>query len=195
MRRAERNRVLNKLAIAVTEVIGPSVDRPAPSNTAARDHIAVVQEIKRQLGDTWTNFVAQVKRRDELVEMLEQRLRTKITLEFEKLFFEYFDQLTPKERFVFDQIRAITEGPLYSGNGKILELLEAYPELTSEIPELLDLRQHLVFWLNKYERVFIEQPRMCLLYAGVEDAVPFPANLDAAIDQWLSRENEERRPR
>jgi hypothetical protein len=187
---AEQNRVLNSLAIAVTEAIGPIVHRRAPSNTAGRDRIAVVQEIQRQLGDTATNFGAQTRRRNELVQMLEERLRTKMTLEYEKLFFRYFDQLTHDERFVFDQIRAITEGALYGGNRKILELLETYPKLTGEIPELLDLRQHLVFWVNKYERVFVNQPRMCLLYVGVEDGVPFPRNVEAAIDEWLRQQTD-----
>jgi hypothetical protein len=40
------------------------------------------------------------------------------------------------------------------------------------------LRQHLVFLLNKLNRVLVNNPAMYLLYTGVEGGVNFPAHLD-----------------
>jgi hypothetical protein len=159
---AEQNRILNKLAIDV-------------------------KLIQRQLAITLTAFTAQVRRRDDLVKALEDRLGKELSLEYEKLFFRYYKELTADERFIFDQIRAVTEGALEAGNRKILDLLEAHADLLDEIPLLVDLRQHLVFWLNKFERVFKKTPEMCLLYAGVEDGVPFPGGIDREIDAWLRK--------
>ena len=50
---------------------------------------------------------------------------------------------------------------------------------------MADLRQHLVFWLDKYERVFLKRPEMCLLYTGVEDGVPFPNGVDEKVRRWI----------
>lgn len=119
---------------------------------------------------------------------VERRLKIRNTLEYEKFFFKYYKQMIADERFEFDQIRALTEGPLYNGNRTIANILETHPELLDEVPFLVDLRQHLVFWLNKYDRVFVRTPEMCLLYTGVEDAVPFPNGIDRAIDTWLRKQ-------
>ena len=60
-----------------------------------------------------------------------------------------------------------------------------HPEVLDELLSLADLHQHLVFWLNKFEKVFARRPEMCLLYTGVEDGVPFPENLDAELKTWI----------
>ena len=182
---AEQNRILNQLAIDVdtalrTDPAGPSILRTTKAN-----NVVVVKAIQKELSNTRTAFVAQASRRDDLVAALERRLHKKINLEYEKLFFRYYKKLNSEERFEFNQIRAMTEGSLYDGNRKILSLLEAHADVLDEIPTLVDLRQHLVFWLNKFERIFKVTPEMCLLYTGVEDAVPFPNGLDHEIDKWL----------
>jgi hypothetical protein len=185
--RADQNKILNELAISIDRAF-----RTAPASATAVDASSQayrdsVREIATQLGDTRTAFVAQCRRRDDLVEMLERRLGMRNDLEYEKFFFKYYPELNEAERFEFDQIRAMTEGPLYNGNRRILELLENVQGLTDEILELTDLRQHLVFWLNKFDRVFRNNKAMCLLYTGVEDGVPFPAHLDDAIAECLGR--------
>ena len=80
----------------------------------------------------------------------------------------------------------MTEGPLYDGNRAILDVLNQQSRLLDAVPALVDLRQHLVFWLNKYDKVFKTNKRMCLLYTGVEDGVPFPAGLDRQIAKRLA---------
>jgi hypothetical protein len=113
------------------------------------------------------------------------RLNLRDNLEYEKFFFRYFTRMNREEKFEFEQIRAITEGPLRTGNAAILETLTKYPFVFDELPRLADLQQHLVFWLNKYDKVFVRTSEMCLLYVGVEDAVPFPSGLDQEVAMWL----------
>lgn len=185
--RAEQNKILNNVAVTVDRALRASPDTAPPSRTApqqpGRD---VLREVAHLLQDTSTAFVAQCRRRDDLVDMLERRLRIHNDLEYEKFFFKHFSQLTDAERFEFDQIRAMTEGPLCGGNRKIVQLLAESPDLLDEIPELMELRQHLVFWLNKFDRVFVNNRAMCLLYTGVEDGVPFPSYVRDVVAEQLA---------
>lgn len=95
--------------------------------------------------------------------------------------------MNAEERFEFNQIRAITDGPMHKGNRAILEILDRNPALLEEVPLLDDLRTHLVFWLNKYEKVFTPTPEMCVCFAGVEDGIPFPRAVRREIAAWLDR--------
>jgi hypothetical protein len=182
----EQNSVLSRLAFEIDKAareVAPASTAMAASQTSLR---ALVQKMQLQLADTRTAFLAQCERRDDLVAAIEARLNFTNDLEYEKFFFRYYDRLNDAERFEFTQIRAMTEGPLQNGNRNVLEIIECAPAILDAIPATKDLRQHLVFWLNKYDKVFSVQPAMCLLYTGVEDAVPFPENLDRTIEDWLA---------
>jgi hypothetical protein len=45
----------------------------------------------------------------------------------EELFFRHFGKLNEEEKFHFDQLRAMTEGPLHQGNQKMLNTIESNP--------------------------------------------------------------------
>ena len=143
-----------------------------------------MEEIGRHLTDTKTAFEAQCRRRDALVASIRQRLDIEDDTEYEKLFFKYYGQLTEEERFEFDLIRALTEG-LQARNRKMLEILNNHPEILDSVPQMPALRRHLALWIDKYERIFSGNPKMCLLYVGVEDGVPFPRGIDEAVGRWL----------
>ena len=181
---AEQNRWLNKLSIKVDAVL-----RHGAQAQPVRQPVVVdtLKRIARQLSNSHRAFEAQCRRRDGLVDALTARLGFESDLEYEQFFFRQFAALTEPERFEFDQIRALTEGPLAGANRSILEILEHNPALLDEVPLLVDLQQHLVFWMNKYERVFVRTPAMCVLYTGVEDGVPFPGGLDRAVAERLAR--------
>jgi TIR domain len=185
---AEQNRILNDLSIRVDgDVRGARTASADPAGAPARgggDVRQTLREIARTLGDTSLAFGAQVARRNELVAMIGRRLEVE-RLEYERFFQRYYPSLVDAERFVFDQVRAITEGPLHDGNQRILTLIEQQPEVLDAVPGLVALRQHVVFWLNKYDKVFTRRPDMCLLYTGVEDGVPFPAAVDREVAAWL----------
>ena len=183
--RAEQNRVLNSLAIDIAK----SLHNKAPLATVAGSGptlCGIMREMQRHLADTLIAFSAQRRRRNDLVATIERRLDFKNELSYEKFFFRYHPQLSEDERFEFDQIRAMTEGPLHTGNRNILQLIETHPEVLEVSPKIVAVRQHLVFWLNKYDKVFSQNRAMCLLYTGVEDGVPFPVGVDDFVETWLS---------
>gem|GEM_PF-1100378 len=148
-----------------------------------------VQRIANYQTVTKATFIAQVKRRNELVAMIEGRIGEQREMQFEKYFSYYFKQLNDQERFVFDQIRAMTDNGLYQNNFKILEELNKYPEILRQIKGTKELKQHLIFWINKYDSVFAKRQDMCLLYVGVEDGVPYPSRVNENINAWLGYES------
>jgi hypothetical protein len=184
--RPEQNRVLNELAIDIAKslqkdaALGPAIGNIALCET--------MREMQRHLADTLTAFLAQRRRRDGLVAAIEKRLGVKRESSYEKFFFKYYPQLNDDEKLEFDQIRAITEGPLQSSNRKILELMEKHPAVLDVSPKLFAVRQQLGFWLNKYDRVFSTNPAMCLLYTGDEDGVAFPTGVDDLVEAWITKQ-------
>lgn len=134
---------------------------------------------------SFTAFKAQVARRDDLVAAIETRFHVTRTEEFEKFFSKYFNQLNSDERFAFDQIRALTTGHLRDANQGMLDEIERNPDLLNAVPSLRKVRQHVVFWLKKYESTFVTRADMCILYSGVEDGVPYPAEADKDVIKWL----------
>lgn len=159
-----------------------------PFLNAKWQHNNLVEQIQ-SLGElqkaSYSAFVIQAKRRNELVKMIELRLSIDRTQQFEKFFSKYFEQMSSEERFVFDQIRGITEGALHSANKEMLQLVNDYPEIGRVFPLVEDLKRHLSFWLSKYDNVFMQREDMCLLYVGVEDEVPYPSDLDKQVTKWL----------
>ena len=148
------------------------------------ENIASYQEL------SYSTFVAQAKRRNELVEMIEARIGEKREMQFEKYFSYYFEKLNNQEIFVFDQIRAMTETGLYQNNLKIVDELNKHPKIFKEIKGTKELQQHLTFWLNKYHSIFLQRKDMCLLYVGVEDGVPYPNDVNQNIITWLDNSKE-----
>ncbi len=186
----EQNKILNELSLLVAKEVDKSLQAArSAAHLPAPDLEAAMRRILRNLEDTYTAFQGQARRRNQLVECLKQRLDIQETIEYEKFFFRFYDQMDNEERFEFDQIRAVTEGTLHDRNRDTLQILNNNPALLDAVPALADLRQHLVFWLNKYDRVFVNTEKMCLLYTGVEDGVPFPPGIGHQIRTWLERES------
>lgn len=147
---------------------------------------AAMKEIQRHLQDTGAAFDVQLRRRRTLMATMKQRLGIQESLQAEKFFFRYYEEMNREEQWEFNQIRAITDGAMVEGNRAILEILIRNPALEEEVPLLIKLRTHLRIWVNKYERVFSITPEMCLCYAGVEDGVGFPRPVVKAVADWLS---------
>lgn len=142
-------------------------------------------EMRQAMSITKKSFISQINRRNELGEMLSQRFELDPKLSWERRFFQYHDQMNEAELFVFDQIRAYTDGPMLNNNQIIFDLLNNNPQIIEEIPLANDLRNHLAIWLNKYHKVFKNSKKMCLLYVGVEDGAPYPSAVDQQVIDWL----------
>ncbi len=147
-----------------------------------------VQRIANYQEISYVTFIAQAKRRNELVAMIEARIGEKRDMQFEKYFSYYFEKLNNEEMFVFEQIRGMTEVGLYQNNLKIVNELNSNPQIIELIPDTKALQQHLEFWLNKYHSIFKQREDMCLLYVGVEDGVPYPNEVNNNIKNWLERQ-------
>jgi hypothetical protein len=162
---------------------------PETGSREAEEHHKVedgLRELVEALRITRTAFRAQVTRRDQLVNRMQRRLRIRGAIQYDEFFRHSFKKMTVDEKALFDWIRAITEDQLKEGNAKALAVLERHPQLLVRYPRLVELKQHLMFWLNKYDRVFSRHQDMCLLYVGVGDGVGYPRGLHAEMEEELA---------
>jgi DNA-binding winged helix-turn-helix (wHTH) protein len=181
-----QKRSLKKLSFAVIAFIILSIIGFQINNTLNQQQLYKnIAYIAKHQNSTFTHFMAQVARRNELVAMIETRLNIKKTRQFEKFFAHYYPQMNKEELFVFEQVRAITDSGLYPSNKAIFETLEQDNRIFKEIPKTKALSEHLKFWLNKYQGIFQQRKDMCLVYVGVEDGVPYPKGVDQAVKKWL----------
>ncbi len=151
----------------------------------AEHRLQVMYEVQKNLRLTKTTYLAQKRRRNELKASLLAKSPEKTPLSSERRIRLHYPHLTSQERFIFDQIRAMTEGPMYQGNTQLLKLLNQHPELFREIETFQALYNHLSIWKSKYDRVFVHQPDMCFVFVGEEDGVPFPSEIDDLVDEWI----------
>ena len=184
----EQNKILNDVSILVAKEVDKTLQAAKSfAQPPASNLVAAMKLVLQNLDDTYTAFQAQARRRDYLVEQMKRRLDIQERMEYEMFFFHYYDRMNTTERFDFEQIRAVTEGTLHDRNRETLQILNDNPALLDAVPALTDLRQHLVFWLNKFDKIFTKTKAMCLLYTGVEDGVPFPFGIDQLIRTWLKK--------
>ena len=150
-----------------------------------------MRKIQTNLKLTKTAFLSQLRRRNAFSEkMLSQKPELE-QLTWEQRFRAYYLVMDKDERFVFDQIKAVTDGPLLQGNSAILDLLEAHPEMYIELPLFQALNSHLAIWKSKYEKVYQNREDLPIVYVGVEDGVPFPSEIDAQVDEWLTKHSKD----
>jgi len=145
----------------------------------------VIQQISYYQDNTYTAFKAQLERRKQLATLIEQRFTVKRERQWEMFFSHYYSRMNKDELFVCEQMRAITDHGLYENNLAIFNLLKNTPDIYKKVPLTQELYQHLNFWLKKYDNIFQLREDMCLLYVGVEDAVPYPSGVDKNIKIWL----------
>ncbi|MBA2435705.1 MAG: toll/interleukin-1 receptor domain-containing protein [Chthoniobacterales bacterium] len=160
---------------------------PAASAPALVDPVRLAaQELRSIFATSGTTFAAQARLRDDLSARIHKRLRVPEHHEYEELFDLYFHQLQPDELRLHRTIRAYTESVLHEYNTRALQLLEREPRLADFLPSVPALKQHLILWLNKFDRLFVRTASMCLLYVGVEERVGFPSQIENELEHYLS---------
>ncbi len=155
-------------------------------NKVATELKSSIVQIAEYQDKTVSAFQAQLKRRQQLANMIEKRLNIKRHRQWEMFFSHYYQQMTKEELFVCAQIRAITDNGLYKNNQAIFNELAMNPDIFNEIQLSKKLYQHIDFWLTKYQGVFKKRKDMCLLYVGVEDGIPYPSGVDKYVKTWLA---------
>jgi hypothetical protein len=187
---SDQNQVLNKLSIEVSNMVDAKV-RPGEAASAtgvtAADLVQPMAHLLREMQLSAVAFRSQNKRCRELVSAVVSRLGIRQHLGFEKFLFRYHAQMNAEELFEFQMIRAVTDGPLAECNRQMLGVLMDHPRALAEGPSLTALRQHLVFWMNKYDRVFRSTPAMAVCYVGVEDGVPWPQQAESDAQEWIRK--------
>jgi hypothetical protein len=180
-----QNQVLNELCVSLNKALRAFTEPAEPGQKDIRLSLREAVLVLKDLLDTSHEaFLDQCLLRDALVRAIQERLDVGGELEYEKFFSRYFHYLTTAEKPLFERIRAITD-VLHARNQEIVHTMDANPQLLDTFPVLTDLRQHLVFWLNKFDLIFAHNKAMCVLYTGVKDAVPFPTHVHDVIEDWL----------
>ncbi len=177
--------VISFMLLAI--LIGYSILNPHKSSIKTQG-ISLYQAIftmKNAMSINKKAFISQINIRNELGKLLDKRFNKKEKLSWERKFFKYRDKMNEEELFLFDQIRAYTDGPMLENNQLILDLINHNPKILTEIPLADELRSHLTIWLNKYHKIFSKNKKMALLYVGVEDGAPYPSEVDKQVNQWL----------
>ncbi|MCX7552564.1 winged helix-turn-helix domain-containing protein [Marinicella sp. S1101] len=141
--------------------------------------------LDKHLAVTKQAFISQIYRRNELGDLLSQRFELSPDDSWEKRFYLLYDEMNEQELFLCQQTRAYTEGPIFENNQAVLALLNNNPQMVSSLPLSQELISHLTLWLNKYERVFKDSKKMCLLYVGVEDGAKYPSDFDQQLKNWI----------
>jgi DNA-binding winged helix-turn-helix (wHTH) protein len=178
------------LAIIALIVLYQFKQAPAPSKVTQTRGISLYQAISNMKNAMVINkkaFISQSRIRNELGQMLDKRFHSTEKLSWERKFFKYYDKMNDEERFIYQQIRAYTDGPIYEKNQLLLDLINNNPDILKQIPLADELRSHLTIWLNKYNKVFTHTDKMALLYVGVEDGAPYPSEVDNQVTQWLQK--------
>ncbi len=179
----EQNLVLNNLSIAVSKAVE---HRQGSRGGGPRGLRTAMTQLLEQMDLSRVAFESQNARCGRLVMKVTERLNVTEDLQFEPFLFRFHERMTPEEQFAFAQIRAVTDGPIADCNRRMLQLLLDKPALLDEVPVLTALRQHLVFWLSKYERVFRATPAMAVCYVAREDGVPWPSEAADAVRNRLA---------
>ena len=185
MEPAQQNYWLNKLVCNIADDMRSMLILPKKASTTPNTLRAAIVAMKDHLETTFLAFMSQASRRDNLMKAMQKRLHLTEQIEYEQFFFQHYEDMDKTECFEFKQIRAVTEGLLHDSNRAMLEIIEATPGIRDELPILSALRLHLALWLNKYDKVFAQSAKMCVLYVGVEDGVPFPIGVDPVVAEWL----------
>lgn len=168
----------------------PNDDEPAPAALPAAPPVrpaaptALARELLSELDVAGAAFQAQLRLREPLVRTIARRLAISPALEYEEFFLRYYADMTPEERYTHQRIRAQTT-TIYQSNLRAREIARQL-DLDEAIPALRQLRQHLAIWLNKYDALFLQSPHICVLYAGVEEGVPFPSGIERGLRDYLA---------
>ena len=66
-------------------------------------------------------------------------------------------------------------------NRRALYYVEASKDFRRRIPRMDQLREHLEAWLEKYDRKYVTDPSVGVLYVGVEEKKPFPPEIEVGL--------------
>lgn len=160
------------------------MDNPSPSVVHGQSDIENLNLLLAALENSFTGFKAQISNRNQLYERIRNRLKVVESLPFEEFFVAHYNDMNQFERRLHKIIRHHTNY-IRENNLIAKRVADSLKHLDKEIPLLKRLRQHLDFWLYKYDHLFATDPSMCLIYAGAGDKIPFPRGVEDQIAKYI----------
>lgn len=160
------------------------MENPSPSVVHGQTDIENLKLLLGALENSLTGFKAQVSNRNQLHERIRNRLKVVESLPFEEFFVAYYNEMNQYEKRLHKIIRHHTNY-IRENNLIAKRVADSLTHLDKDIPLLKRLRQHLDFWLYKYDHLFATDPSMCLIYAGAGDKIPFPRGVEEQITRFI----------
>ena len=145
-----------------------------------------LRELLDYLDNSWAGFQAQSSNRDRLKNRMIRRLKITEEIDIEDFFQLYYGQMNKYEKRMHRIIREYTDY-IKANNHRALEIIEALPGIEDQIKKLKSLKRHLRVWLHKYDKVFLKEAEMCLLYTNLYDRSPFPRGVESEISNFLKK--------
>ncbi len=157
--------------------------RPADPRIPETDTPAAAQKLLDDLNTAYAIFSSQCEVRDALVEAMLERDPGFERLQYEEFFARYYERMEPDERRLHERIRQHTE-TIEKLNRRALYRAQASRSFRS-IPLMGALIEHLVIWLDKFDRIFHQDPSVGVLYAGVVEGKKFPSGVEDEIRKYI----------
>jgi len=146
------------------------------------------EDLALQLEVSQRLFENQCKVRDDLYELLESDGRFVLQgLEYEEAFRKFHNAMNAEEKRKFDFIREMTDD-MAKNNQATLSMLENNKYALRDGNDLIDLQEHLQFWLAKY-RSLKDDADVCLIYTGAIESKPFPITVRDFVRRKILEKN------
>ena len=113
-------------------------------------------------------------------------------------FSKLYDTMNENQMETFQLIRGITENSIYILNDSLTQWMnknETYSLTTKKSPivdqfdkDIHSLKEHLLLWFSKFNSVFKNNPKYCLVYLGDEksDGVKFPPTIEDSVAKMIN---------
>lgn len=145
------------------------------------------REMRVHLRASHDLFIDQCRIRNRLLRSLGHEPKTFDWEKLEETLSEAYPNLNSEQRNQFDLIRSITENSLFKRNEEMLALLDKNPDCFHELPEFQLLQGHIELWRSKFEALLKTRQDYCLVYVGVKEKKPFPAEIDDKVEQAIKQ--------
>jgi hypothetical protein len=162
---------------------------------ARRRRRAELVRLQSLLRAARVGFLTQQKHRDNLRELIQQRITGQLPSNdqaLDEIFAEQYESFTAKEKTLHTIIRAMTEHMMRPVNQSLLEWVRRDTYYGSQKGTLLAerlawLELHLLMWHAKYEVWIPRQPQHALVYLADEDehGIGFPPGLDDEVNKLV----------
>lgn len=206
---------MNNLPSWITDLVGAIIigslgyfsrsiiDKINGNKSFKKERIEKLNQFKNHLDLSKFIFDNQCILRNRLWKSLRERFTTEVK-EFEEKELGYnsgleqlFDKMTGSEKEDFQMIRGITEESMKKANDLLLKFAEENSSNSLNITnektvlsfdnDMRDLKNHLNMWNAKFNSIFQNNPKHCLVYIHDERSIgpKFPSGIDQRISQII----------